>query len=56
MASKNIHSLTVVTRAFRKPILMFLFQIVHRYDIILIQEVRDSDLTATKKLIEHVNK
>ncbi|KAM8843887.1 deoxyribonuclease-1-like [Spinachia spinachia] len=30
--------------------------IVHRYDIILIQEVRDSDLSATKKLIEHVNK
>ncbi|XP_029015301.1 deoxyribonuclease-1 [Betta splendens] len=30
--------------------------IVHRYDIILIQEVRDSDLTATQKLMEHVNK
>uniref|UniRef100_UPI0037E7943D deoxyribonuclease-1 n=1 Tax=Semicossyphus pulcher TaxID=241346 RepID=UPI0037E7943D len=30
--------------------------IVHRYDIILIQEVRDSDLSATKKLMEHVNK
>lgn len=38
------------------PILMFLFQIVHRYDIILIQEVRDTDLSATKKLMEHVNK
>lgn len=35
---------------------MFLLQIVHRYDIILIQEVRDSDLSATKKLMEHVNK
>ncbi|XP_034395689.1 deoxyribonuclease-1 [Cyclopterus lumpus] len=30
--------------------------IVHRYDIILIQEVRDIDLSATKKLMEHVNK
>jgi len=30
--------------------------IVHRYDIILIQEVRDSDLSATNKLMEHVNK
>lgn len=38
------------------PILMFLFQIVHRYDIILIQEVRDRHLSATKKLMEHVNK
>ncbi|XP_076025642.1 deoxyribonuclease-1 [Genypterus blacodes] len=30
--------------------------IVHRYDIILIQEVRDSDLSATRKLMERVNK
>ncbi|KAM4531815.1 deoxyribonuclease-1 [Odontesthes bonariensis] len=30
--------------------------IVHRYDIILIQEVKDSDLSATKKLMDHVNK
>ncbi|XP_036004402.1 deoxyribonuclease-1 isoform X2 [Fundulus heteroclitus] len=30
--------------------------IIHRYDIILIQEVRDNDLSATKKLMEHVNK
>ncbi|XP_069566257.1 deoxyribonuclease-1 [Brachyistius frenatus] len=30
--------------------------IIHRYDIILIQEVRDVDLSATKKLMEHVNK
>ncbi|XP_023272068.1 deoxyribonuclease-1-like [Seriola lalandi dorsalis] len=30
--------------------------IVHRYDIILIQEVRDGDLSATNKLMEHVNK
>lgn len=35
---------------------VLVFQIVHRYDIILIQEVRDSDLSATKKLMEHVNK
>lgn len=31
-------------------------QIVHRYDLILIQEVRDNDLSATKKLMEQVNK
>ncbi|XP_028311095.1 deoxyribonuclease-1 isoform X2 [Gouania willdenowi] len=30
--------------------------IIHRYDIILIQEVRDNDLSATKKLMERVNK
>lgn len=30
-------------------------KIVHRYDIILIQEVRDSDLSATNKLMAHVN-
>ncbi|XP_017294570.1 deoxyribonuclease-1 [Kryptolebias marmoratus] len=30
--------------------------IVHRYDIILIQEVRDNDLSATKRLMDHVNK
>ncbi|KAJ3601740.1 hypothetical protein NHX12_032707 [Muraenolepis orangiensis] len=29
--------------------------IVQRYDIILIQEVRDTDLSATKILMEHVN-
>ncbi|XP_077475685.1 deoxyribonuclease-1 [Stigmatopora argus] len=31
-------------------------KIIHRYDIILIQEVRDNDLSATKKLLQHVNK
>ncbi|KAM9784368.1 deoxyribonuclease-1 [Syngnathus typhle] len=31
-------------------------KIVHRYDIILIQEVRDNDLSATTKLMQHVNK
>ncbi|XP_067089571.1 deoxyribonuclease-1 [Osmerus mordax] len=30
--------------------------IVHRYDIILIQEVRDTDLSATNILMQHVNK
>ncbi|KAM9345643.1 deoxyribonuclease-1 [Symphorus nematophorus] len=30
--------------------------IVQRYDVLLIQEVRDSDLSATRKLMEHVNK
>ncbi|KAK5856808.1 hypothetical protein PBY51_008378 [Eleginops maclovinus] len=30
--------------------------VVHRYDIILIQEVRDTDLSATKRLMGHVNK
>ncbi|KAJ0041765.1 hypothetical protein NL108_007253, partial [Boleophthalmus pectinirostris] len=30
--------------------------IVHRYDIILIQEVRDNDLSATEKLMSYVNK
>ncbi|KAL2100630.1 hypothetical protein ACEWY4_002391 [Coilia grayii] len=30
--------------------------IVHRYDVVLIQEVRDSDLSATNKLMQHVNK
>nr|XP_015800656.2 deoxyribonuclease-1 isoform X2 [Nothobranchius furzeri] len=30
--------------------------IVHRYDVILIQEVRDNDLSATKKLMARVNK
>uniref|UniRef100_A0A7N9AV58 Deoxyribonuclease n=1 Tax=Mastacembelus armatus TaxID=205130 RepID=A0A7N9AV58_9TELE len=29
--------------------------IVKRYDVILIQEVRDSDLSATRKLMEYVN-
>ncbi|KAJ8345079.1 hypothetical protein SKAU_G00292720 [Synaphobranchus kaupii] len=31
-------------------------KIVHRYDIVLIQEVRDSDLSATKKLMQQVNR
>lgn len=35
---------------------VLLLQIVHRYDIILIQEVRDNDLSATQKLMHHVNK
>lgn len=35
---------------------MCVLQIVQRYDVILIQEVRDSDLSATQKLMEYVNK
>lgn len=31
-------------------------QIVKRYDVILIQEVRDSDLSATQTLMNYVNK
>ncbi|KAJ8345081.1 hypothetical protein SKAU_G00292740 [Synaphobranchus kaupii] len=31
-------------------------KIVHRYDIVLIQEVKDSDLSATKKLMQQVNR
>ncbi|XP_038125168.1 deoxyribonuclease-1-like [Cyprinodon tularosa] len=31
-------------------------QIVHRYDIVLIQEVLDSDLSVTKELMEYVNR
>ncbi|KAL0197899.1 hypothetical protein M9458_006439, partial [Cirrhinus mrigala] len=30
-------------------------KVVHRYDIVVIQEVRDSDLTATNRLMESVN-
>lgn len=35
---------------------MCVLQIVQRYDVILIQEVRDGDLSATQKLMEYVNK
>uniref|UniRef100_H3C1K4 Deoxyribonuclease n=1 Tax=Tetraodon nigroviridis TaxID=99883 RepID=H3C1K4_TETNG len=38
------------------PVMDIISQIVHRYDIILIQEVRDSDMSATKKLMERVNR
>ncbi|KAL6103644.1 dnase1 [Pungitius sinensis] len=43
-------------KASNSTLINIITTIVHRYDIILIQEVRDSDLSATKKLMEHVNK
>lgn len=43
------------TKASNATLMNIISTIVHRYDIILIQEVRDSDLSATKKLMEHVN-
>ncbi|XP_008293729.1 deoxyribonuclease-1 [Stegastes partitus] len=44
------------TKASNTTLMNIISTIVHRYDIVLIQEVRDSDLSATKKLMEHVNK
>ncbi|XP_047215488.1 deoxyribonuclease-1 [Girardinichthys multiradiatus] len=44
------------TKASNTTLLDIIGTVVHRYDIILIQEVRDSDLSATKKLMDHVNK
>ncbi|MED6280863.1 Deoxyribonuclease-1 [Characodon lateralis] len=44
------------TKASNTTLLDIISTVVHRYDIILIQEVRDSDLSATKKLMDHVNK
>ncbi|XP_076609198.1 deoxyribonuclease-1-like [Chaetodon auriga] len=44
------------TKASNQEVMNIISKIIHRYDIILIQEVRDSDLSATKKLMEHVNK
>lgn len=43
-------------KASNSTLMNIISRIVHRYDIILIQEVRDNDLSATKKLMEHVNK
>ncbi|XP_042361124.1 deoxyribonuclease-1 [Plectropomus leopardus] len=43
-------------KASNSTLLNFITKIVRRYDIILIQEVRDSDLSATEKLMEHVNR
>ncbi|KAM9744821.1 deoxyribonuclease-1 [Menidia menidia] len=43
-------------KASNTTLMEIISKIVHRYDIILIQEVRDNDLSATKKLMEHVNK
>ncbi|XP_076122845.1 deoxyribonuclease-1 [Alosa pseudoharengus] len=44
------------TKASNATLMDIISTIVHRYDIILIQEVRDSDLSATTKLMQHVNK
>ncbi|XP_041634052.1 deoxyribonuclease-1 [Cheilinus undulatus] len=43
-------------KASNTTVMNLISTIVQRYDILLIQEVRDSDLSATKKLLEHVNK
>lgn len=43
-------------KASNTTVMNLISEIVHRYDIILIQEVRDNDLSATKALMEHVNK
>nr|XP_061805356.1 deoxyribonuclease-1-like [Nerophis lumbriciformis] len=43
-------------KASNTTLMELISKIVHRYDIILIQEVRDKDLSATKKLMQHVNK
>uniref|UniRef100_A0AAY4D173 Deoxyribonuclease n=1 Tax=Denticeps clupeoides TaxID=299321 RepID=A0AAY4D173_9TELE len=43
-------------KASNSTLMDIISEVVHRYDIILIQEVRDSDLTATQKLMQHVNK
>lgn len=31
-------------------------QILHRYDVVLVQEVRDSDLSAVTQLMEQLNR
>uniref|UniRef100_A0A3P8TSV4 Deoxyribonuclease n=1 Tax=Amphiprion percula TaxID=161767 RepID=A0A3P8TSV4_AMPPE len=40
------------TKASNTTLMNIINTIVHRYDILLIQEVRDSDLSATKKLMD----
>ncbi|XP_022062911.1 deoxyribonuclease-1 [Acanthochromis polyacanthus] len=44
------------TKASNTTLMSIINTIVQRYDILLIQEVRDSDLSATKKLMELVNR
>uniref|UniRef100_A0A3P8PAB5 Deoxyribonuclease-1 n=1 Tax=Astatotilapia calliptera TaxID=8154 RepID=A0A3P8PAB5_ASTCA len=44
------------TKASNTTLMNIITKIVQRYDVILIQEVRDSDLSATQKLMEYVNK
>ncbi|XP_015253349.1 PREDICTED: deoxyribonuclease-1-like 2 [Cyprinodon variegatus] len=43
-------------KASDKNLMETIAQIVRRYDIVLIQEVRDIDLSATNKLMEYVNR
>ncbi|XP_061605229.1 deoxyribonuclease-1 isoform X2 [Phyllopteryx taeniolatus] len=43
-------------KASNTTLMNIISKIVHRYDILLIQEVRDNDLSATEKLMQHVNK
>ncbi|XP_016405902.1 deoxyribonuclease-1-like [Sinocyclocheilus rhinocerous] len=43
------------SKASNATLLDIITKVVHRYDIVLIQEVRDSDLSATKKLMQSVN-
>ncbi|XP_065129949.2 deoxyribonuclease-1 [Paramisgurnus dabryanus] len=43
------------TKASNATLLDIITKVVHRYDILVIQEVRDTDLSATKKLMQSVN-
>lgn len=43
------------SKASNATLLNIITNVVHRYDIVLIQEVRDSDLSATNKLMQSVN-
>ncbi|KAL7861305.1 hypothetical protein AOLI_G00176540 [Acnodon oligacanthus] len=43
-------------KASNATLLDIISTIVHRYDIVLIQEVRDSDLSATTRLMQQVNR
>uniref|UniRef100_A0A3Q4H272 Deoxyribonuclease n=1 Tax=Neolamprologus brichardi TaxID=32507 RepID=A0A3Q4H272_NEOBR len=44
------------TKASNSTLMNIITKIVQRYDVILIQEVRDADLSATQTLMEYVNK
>ncbi|XP_047428059.1 deoxyribonuclease-1 [Mugil cephalus] len=44
------------TKASDSTVMNIISTIVQRYDVVVIQEVRDTDLSATKKLMELVNK
>ncbi|XP_073712751.1 deoxyribonuclease-1 [Misgurnus anguillicaudatus] len=43
------------SKASNATLLDIITKVVHRYDILVIQEVRDTDLTATNKLMQSVN-